>query len=105
MPHDRGPLKVKMGGYVHDVGKECIHRIILIFAPPREPEATVIKNDNLAILGQCGGNPDPVVGIEVVASMQNDDGRLDPRAALRPKGTVKERDISRLNFSCSMQQS
>src|SRR5689334_10475523 len=104
MPHDRGPPKAKMGRYVHDVGKERIHRIVLVFAPPREPEATVIENDNPAVLSQSGGNPDPVVGIEVVASMQDDDGSLAARADLRPEGAVEYRYISRLNFSCAMQR-
>ena len=76
MPYDRGPLEAKMGGYVYDVGKERIQRIVLIFAPLREPEATVIKNDDLAVLSQSGGNPDPIVGIEIVTSMQDYDGRF-----------------------------
>jgi hypothetical protein len=68
------------------------------------PKATVIKNDDLAVLSQSGGNPDPIVGIEIVTSMQDYDGRFAARAAFWPKGAVKYRNISRLNFSCSMQR-
>jgi hypothetical protein len=74
-----------MGRYVHDVRKKRIQRIILIFAPPREPKATVIKNDDLAVLSQSGGDRDPVIGIEVVASMQDDDGRFATRLLSGPK--------------------
>src|SRR6185295_16172487 len=104
MPHDRGPLEAKMAGYAYDVGKERIQRIVLIFAPPRVPEATVIKNDDLTVLSHSGGNPDPIVGVEIVASMQDYDGRFAARAAFRPEGTIKYRNISRLKFSCSMQR-
>ena len=101
MPHDRRPLPAEMGRYVYDVRKKRIQRIILIFAPLRKPEAPVIENDDLAVLGQSGGNSDPVIGIEVVASMQDDEGRFASRTALGPKGTVKQRNIPRLNlFLC-----
>src|SRR6266704_3290184 len=103
MPHDRGPLSPEMCRHVYNVGKKRIQRIILIFAPPRVPKSTVIKNDDLAVRSQAGGNPDPVVGIEVVASVQDDDGRFATRT-LRPKGAVKYRNVSRLNCSRSMQR-
>src|SRR5262249_2483611 len=104
VPHDRGPFKFKISRYVHDVGKERIQRIVLVFAPPRVPEATVVKNDDLTVVSQSRSNPDPVVRVEVVASMQDYNGRFASRAALRPKSPVKERNISRLDFSCLMQQ-
>src|SRR3954466_13745241 len=104
MPHDRGPLPTEMGRYVSDVRKKRIQRIILILAPPRGPEAPEHKNVARAGGSQPGGNPYPVIGIEVVAAMQDDDGRLATRAALRPEGTVKYRNISRLNCPCSMQR-
>src|SRR5258708_2915359 len=89
MAHDGGPLPPEMGTHVHDVGKKRIQRIILMFAPPRAPKAAVVESDNLAVLGYSGRNAYPVIGIEVVAPMQDDQGRLAPRTALRPKGTIK----------------
>src|SRR5258708_10251027 len=103
MAHDGGPLPPEMGTHVQDVGKKRIQRIILVFAPARAPKAAVVKNDNLAVLGYSGRDVYPVVRIEVVAPMQDDQGRLARQAALWPKGTIKQRNISALSRPCSMQ--
>src|SRR5258708_33435516 len=97
MAHDGGPLPPEMGTHVQDVGKKRIQRVILVFAPARVPKAAVVENDNLAVLGYCGRDAYPVIGIEVVAPVQDDQGRLSPRAALRPEGTIKQRNISGLD--------
>src|SRR4051794_13532831 len=103
MPHDGGPPPAEMAGDVDDVREQRVERIVLVLAPARLPKAAMIEDDDLAALRQSGRDPDPVVGIEIVAAMQDDERRL-VCAAVRPEGAVEQRDIPRLNFPRPMQR-
>jgi len=72
--HDRAP-PAEMRADGQNVAHEGIQRIILGVAPARPAETAMVEGHHLAVAGKPGGHPDPVVGIEVVAAMQDQDRR------------------------------
>src|SRR5262249_30871093 len=73
-----------------DVAHVGVDRIVLARAPAGFTEAALVEAGDLAVGGEGLGDADPVVGIEIVGTVHQQNGRRPTRA----KGAIEDRDIT-----------
>src|SRR5215831_7993385 len=90
MPHDDRPLPLQLSDdreYVAHVG---VDGIILARAPAGFAEAALVEARHLAVARERFGDADPVVGVEVVGAVHEQDRRSPARA----EGAVEDRYVA-----------
>ncbi|MDX1486412.1 MAG: hypothetical protein R3229_18220, partial [Alphaproteobacteria bacterium] len=102
MPHDRRAVPAEMRRDVDDVTQHGIERVILIRAPAGIAESAAIEGDNLALVGEPFGDADPVIGIEIIAAMKNQQGRRAGGLRRQTEGAIEQVNVPGGNRSRAM---
>src|SRR5262245_50154436 len=95
--HDR-LVPVERADDREDVAHVGIDRVVLARAPAGLAEAALVEAGDLAIGGEGLGDADPVVGIEIVGAVHQQNRRRPARA----KGAIEDRDVTRIHPSIAL---
>jgi hypothetical protein len=95
--HDRS-LPVQLADDREDVAHIGIDGIILARAPAGFAETALVEGGDLAIAGERFGDADPVVGIEIIGAMHQQDRRRPAHA----EGAVEDRYVTGIHPSVAL---
>src|SRR5262249_42493866 len=98
MPHDDRPLPLQLGDDREHVAHIGVDGIILARAPAGFAEAALVEARHLALARQRFSDADPVVGVEVVGAVHEQDGRSPARA----EGAVEDRYVAVIHPSVAL---
>src|SRR5262249_29832384 len=98
MPHDDRPLPLQLGNDREHVAHVGVDGIILARAPAGFAEAALVEARHLTLACERFGHADPVVGVEVVGAVHEQD-RRSPACA---EGAVEDGDIAGIHPSVAL---
>src|SRR5262245_27279978 len=98
MPHHDRPLPLQLGDDREHVAHIGVDGIILARAPAGFAEAALVEARHLALARQRFSDADPVVGVEVVGAVHEQDGRAPARA----EGAVEDRYVAGIHPSVAL---
>src|SRR5262245_17603124 len=98
MPHDDRPLPLQLSDdreYVAHVG---VDGVVLARAPAGFAEAALVEARHFAVARKRFSDADPIVGVEVVGAVHEQDGRSPARA----EGAVEDRYVAGIHPSVAL---
>ena len=101
MPHHDRPLPFQLADDRQDIAHIGIDRVVLARAPAGFAEAAFVVARDFAVGGERLGDADPIVGVEVVGAMHEQNGRL----AARAEGAVENRYVAGIHPSVALHES
>src|SRR5713226_2752362 len=98
MPDDDRPLPFEVADDRKDIAHIGVDRVVLARAPTGFAEAALVEGGDLAVGGECFTDADPVVGVEVIGAVHEQDGRAPARA----EGAVENRYVAGIHPSIAL---
>src|SRR5262245_42884970 len=98
MPHHDRPLPFQFADDCEDVTHIGIDGIVLARAPAGFAKAALVEGGNFPVGGERFGDGDPVVGIEIVGAVHEQDGR----APARTECAVEDRYVAGIHPSVAL---
>src|SRR5262245_55226825 len=97
-PTTTRPLPLQLGDDREHVAHVGVDRIILARGPAGFAEAALVEARHLAVARKRFGDADPIVGVEVVGAVHEQDGRSPARA----EGAVEDRYVAGIHPSVAL---
>jgi hypothetical protein len=101
VPHHDRPLPFQLADDREGIAHIGIDRVVLARAPAGFAEAAFVVARDFAVGGERLGDADPIVGVEVVGAMHEQNGRL----AARAEGAVENRYVAGIHPSVALHES
>src|SRR5262245_42251363 len=98
MSHDDRPLPLQLGDDREHVAHVGVDGIVLARAPAGFAESALVEARHLAVARERFGDADPVVGVEVVGAVHEQDRRAPARA----EGAVEDRYVAGIHPSVAL---
>src|SRR5713101_2517775 len=98
MPDDDRPLPLEVADDRKDIAHIGVDRVVLARAPTGFAEAALVEGGDFAVGGECFTDADPVVGVEVIGAVHEQDGRAPARA----EGAVENRYVAGIHPSIAL---